>query len=315
MRRPFAAVAVLSTAAATLYLVGCGGSTTPQQTSFKSLSAGEQAAFEGDAVTEVETNISSFVSFDPYGGFGFAHVVPRRGAALAQIIAGKAERPRFQTSGNCNPTLSGDTTDTDGDGIPNNATATFSCNGSSNGVTATESGTLSFADPTPQTADLEFNSNVNLQISETGSTNGDGALSLTGRTALTQTTGTLSESGNLAFDISITNAPNNGSGSLKLTTNNTATYTFTGTAPTVFGSVPDGSFDLTGNWNYNVKSSALTAYMSFSISTPGGLSIMASCQNNGGHIESGEIDIKFTDGTLVKAQYSGCPATPTYSTT
>ena len=313
MRRPFAAVAVLSAAAAALSLAGCGGSTSPSQTNFKSLTAGQQAAFENDATTEVESNISAFASFDPYGGFGFARVAPRRGAGLAQIIASKAVRPRFQTSSSCQPAISGNTNDEDSDGIPDNATATFNCTDTSTGVSVTESGTLGFADPTPTTADLEYTSSVNLSINETGSTSGDASLTLAGQSALTQSTGLLSESGNATLSAAITNAPSNGNGTIKLTTNNTSTYAYSGATLTSFGTRPDGTFNLTGNWSYNVNSSQLTANLSFAVSTPGGLSIMASCTNNAGNIESGEIDIKFGDGTLVKATYSGCPAVPTYS--
>ncbi|HZS62135.1 MAG TPA: hypothetical protein VFA43_22890 [Gemmatimonadaceae bacterium] len=314
MRRPFATVAVLGTATAVFSLVGCGGSTSPSQTNFKSLNAGQQAEFENEAVVEVESNISSFVNFDPYGGFGFARVAPRRGGALAQILAAKAaKRPRFQSSGSCDPTVSGTTTDEDSDNIPDNATATFNCNSSQSGTTVTESGTLSFTDPTPAVSDLEFNSTVNLSIGETGSTDGDLSLSLAGQSALTQSTGLLSDAGNATLNLALTNAPSNGNGTLKLQTQSSATYAFTGAQPVSFGSLPDGTFNLTGNWAYDIKSSTLTANLSFAISTPGGLVITSSCTSNGGNIESGEIDIKFGDGTLVKAVYSGCPVQPTYT--
>ena len=130
---------------------------------------------------------------------------------------------------------------------------------------------------------------------------------------MTQSPGTLSEAGNSAYDIKITNAPNEQDASLTLATNNNATYTYTGSDPTAFGVLRDGSFNLTGNWSYDVSSSPLTTNLSFSVSTPGGLSIKSSCPNNDGHIDSGEIDITFSDGTLVKAQYSGCPAAPSYT--
>lgn len=316
MRRPLAAVAVLSTVAAVFSLVGCGSSTSPSQTPFKSLSAGEQSAVENEAVVEVESNISSFVSFDPYGGFGFGRVAPRRAAGLADMVAGKvAPRPRFQSSGGCSPTVTGDNTDADADGIPTNATATFACDLSSGGDSATETGTLAFADPTPSTADLEYNANVNLALLEMSSSSGTLNLTLTGSSALTQSTGTLSEAGNTNLNLAITNAPSNGNGTLKLKANNNATYTYSGAQLTSFGNLPDGSFNLTGNWSYDINSPQFTANLSFSISTPGGLSIMGSCQNNSGHIQSGEIDIKFADGTLVKAQYTACPTSPSITVT
>ena len=314
MRRPFAAVAVLGTAAAVFSLAGCGSSTSPAQTSFKSLSSTQQTEVENEAVVEVEANISSFANFDPTSGFLFGRVAPRRVAGAAQIVAGKiSQRPRFQSSGGCNPTISGDDTDPDADGIPNNATGTFTCDLSTGGDSSSETGTASFADPTPQTADLEYNASVNLTIAALSASNGDENATLTAQSALTQAPGTLTEAGNSNLNLAITNAPSSGNGTLKLKTNNNATYTYTGADLTSFGSLPDGNFNLTGNWTFDINSSALTANLSFSISTPGGLSIMGSCANNSGRIESGEIDIKFGDGTLVKAQYSACPSQPTIS--
>jgi hypothetical protein len=313
MRRPYAGVAVLSAAAAVFSLAGCGSSTSPAQTSFTSLNTGEQASFEADAVMEVEANIFSFTSSDPYRGFGFARVARRRASGLTQILAGKVtQRPRFQTVG-CQPTISGDTTDADGDGIPDNATSTFGCDTTFTGGSQSQSGTMSFADPTPMTADAEYNSSFNLTVAANSSSIGDASFSLKGQNAVTQSPGTLSEAGNSAYDIKITNAPNEQDASLTLATNNNATYTYTGSDPTAFGVLRDGSFNLTGNWSYDVSSSPLTTNLSFSVSTPGGLSIKSSCPNNDGHIDSGEIDITFSDGTLVKAQYSGCPAAPSYT--
>lgn len=315
MRRSFAA-ATVGTAAAVFSLAGCGGSTAPKQTAFKSLNSEQQAAVENEAVIEVEANVSSFASFDPYQGLGFARVVPRRAAGLAGVVAGKiAQRPRFQSGGGCNPTVTGDATDADADGIPANATATFACDLSSNGDSASETGNLSFADPTPSAADLEYNASVNLTLAQITSSSGDLNLSLTGSSALTQAPGTLTDAGNTNLNFAITNAPSNGNGTLKLKTNSNATYTYTGADLTSFGSLPDGSFDLTGNWSYDVNSAQLTANLTFAVTTPGGLSIKSACANNEGHIDSGEIDIKFGDGTLVKAQYTGCPSEPTITVT
>ncbi len=313
MRRPFATVAVLGTATAVFSLVGCGGSTAPSQTAFKSLSSSEQTAVEDEAVVEVEANISSFANFNPTAGFAFAHAAPRRAAGLAQIVRGKiSQRPRFQTSGTCNPVIAGDTSDADADGIPANASATFACDLSSQGDSSSETGSVTFGDPTPNTADVDYNATVNLTLAALSASSGDENVTLTAQSALTQTTGMLSEQGNTSANLAITNAPNNENGSLKLKTNSNTTYTYSGADLTSFGSLPDGSFNLTGNWSYDVNSPALTANLSFVISTPGGLSIKASCTNNDGRIDSGEIDIKFGDGTLVQATYSGCPTQPTY---
>jgi len=315
MRRPFAAVAVLSTAAAVFSLAGCGSSSTaPNSTNFKSLSQAQQQEFESVAVTEVTANVSSLINLDPYGGFGFSRVAARRGGAMMQLISPKSREPRFQGTGSC-ITTSGDQTDADGDGVPGNATSTWACVTALNPGVDSITGTLTIADPTPNTADLNYNANVNLTLGEHGTGNGDFDFVLTGQSSLTNTAGSISETGNGSFLVTISNSAN-GNGSEKLTTNSTATYTYSGGILTSFGSLPAGTFNLNGNWSFVVTSTNLNANLSFQVSTPGGLSVdQTNCNNNASHIVSGEADIKFGDGTLVKASWTGCPAQPSVTVT
>jgi len=310
MRRPFAAVAVLSTAAAVFSLAGCGSSSTaPNATSFKSLTQAQQQQFETVAVTEVTANVSSLINLNPYSGFGFSRVAARRGGAMMQLISPKSRGPRFQGSGSC-ITNSGDQTDADGDGVPGNATATWACVTALNPGVDSISGTLTIADPTANTADLDYNANVNLALAEHGTSNGDLGFVLKGQSQLTNTAGSISESGNGSFLVTIANSAS-GNGSEKLTTNSTVTYTYSGGLLTSFGSLPAGTFNINGNWSFVVTSTNLNANLSFQVSTPGGLAVdQTNCNNNDGHVVSGEADIKFGDGTLVKAVWSGCPATP-----
>ena len=304
MRRPFAAVAVLSTAAAVLALAGCGSS-NPTGTNFKSLTSAQQAAFENEAVLEVEANVASLATLDPYGGFGFDRVVPRRAGVMFSLIGPKNHAPRFQTS-NC-ITLSGNTADEDSDGVPDNETATWNCVTQLNPGVDSITGTLNIQDPTPTTADLDYNASANLSAAEHGASSGDVAFTLKATSGLTNTAGSINESGNGTFSLTVANN-SNGNGSVKLTTNNTITYTYSGAILTSFGTLPAGTFNLSGNWSYAVTSPNLNANLSFAVSTPGGLSIdPTNCNNNSGHVVSGEADIKFSDGTLVKAVWSGCP--------
>src|SRR5579872_2640659 len=132
--------------AALFALAACGGSTSPSsRTSFKSLDPGEQLVFENDAVLEVESTVSSFVSFDPYSGFGFARV-SSRAASLATLLPGEVkQRPRFQNLGDCQPTLSGDASDADSDGIFANVTSTFDCDTTFTGGSISETGTVTLS--------------------------------------------------------------------------------------------------------------------------------------------------------------------------
>ena len=169
MHRPFAAVAVLSTAAAVLALAGCGSSSTsPSATSFKSLPQAEQTEFEQSAVTEVEASVLSFTSTDPTSLFLFNKVASKRFTG-GMRMAGSKTTPRFQNTTSCS-TESGNSNDEDQDGVVDADSVTFACTDTASGETITENGFFSWGDPTPTTADLEINDAANLQLALTGST-------------------------------------------------------------------------------------------------------------------------------------------------
>lgn len=314
MRRPLAAVAVLGTAAAVFSLAGCGSSTAPGTTNFKSLSSADQQAFETEAVAEVSASVSSMIRLDPYGGFGFDRVAARRGGAMAQLIGSRKPGLLFQGGTQC-ITYSGDQTDPDADGVPNNETATWACVSSLNPGVDSITGTLTISDPTANTADLDYNASANLAFATHGSSVGDESFALKGTSQLTNTAGSVNESGSGTLSLTETNGPD-GNASVKFNTNSTATYTYSGALLTSFGSLPAGTFNLSGNWSFDVTSSKVNANLSFTVSTPGGLSIdQTNCTSNDGSIVSGEADIKFSDGTLVKAVWTGCPASPSVTVT
>jgi hypothetical protein len=166
------------------------------------------------------------------------------------------------------------------------------------------------------TADLEINDAANLQLAVTGSSAGDITLSLVGNAAVKQGSSSLNLQGQWAIDETLANNPQNENGTLKLGANENATYTWTGSAPTVFGTLTAGTVSLTGNWTYDINTTKTTINLSFAVSTPTVLTIdRNACTANSGGIQSGEVDIKFSDGTLVKAQWSGCPAQPSVTVT
>jgi hypothetical protein len=315
MHRPFAAVAVLSAAAAVLALAGCGSSSTsPSQTNFKSLPAAEQAAFEQSAVQEVEASVLSFTSTDPTSLFFFNKVASKRFTGGLRM-AGSKTTPRFQNSQSCS-TESGNANDEDQDGVVDADSITFACTDTASGETITENGFFSWGDPTPNTADLEINDAANLQLALTGSTDGNISLSLVGNAAITQTSSTLNLQGTWAIDETLANNPQNQNGTFKLGANENATFTWTGSAPTYFGTLTAGTVNLSGNWSYDINTTQTTVNLAFSVSTPTVLTIdEQNCTTNSSGIVSGELDIKFADGTLVKAVWTGCPAQPSYTVT
>ena len=314
MRRPFAAVAVLSTAAAILALAGCGSSSTaPNQTNFKSLPAAEQQEFETAAVSEVEASVLSFTSTDPTALFGFNKVASKRFTGGLRM-AGSKTTPRFQSSSNCSSVV-GNSNDEDGDGVVDADSVTIACTDTASGETITENGFWSWGDPTPTTADLEINDAANLQLAVTGSTAGNINLSLVGNAAITQSSSALNLQGTWALDEQLAGNPQGDNGTFKLSANENATFTWTGSTPTLFGSLETGTINLSGNWSYQIQTSKENINLSFSVSTPTVLTIdHTNCSNDGG-IQSGEVDIKFGDGTLVKAVWNGCPAQPSITVT
>lgn len=314
MRRQSGAVALLGTAVAVLSLAACGGSsgTSPSNNvSFKSLSSQQQTAFENEAVAEVEANLLSFTSFDSFDALGFQKVVAHRGNAMFQVLGKKAHAPRFQSNQSCatenpaNPTYNSF-------GIPDTLTITLNCNETVDGVTDVATGTVAYGDPNPSNPGLNYDLGYNLTLAETGSTDGDLNLTLQGTTDVTESGNTLTAAATAALNASITNSSTD-NGTFKLNASDNATYAANSALPTYFGqSLPAGTFNISGNWSYDVTSTNLNANFSFSVSTPnGGLSIDPTCVNNPSNVVSGEADIKFSDGTLVKVQWSQCPASPT----
>jgi hypothetical protein len=315
MRRQFGAIAVLSTAAAVLSLAGCGGSSSPTSSnnasSFKSLPAAEQQQFEEVAEEEVVADVESFTSLDPLAGF-FSRVVPHRTYGALAAFHSKAKGPQLNArqDGNC-VTVTGDLNDEDEDGVVDADTTTENCVGSADGETDTVAGYFAFGDPTPTTADIDITDGANLTIGIASSSDGNIALTLTGSGSVNETPGTLSESGDWALNASINGNPDNDNGTFNLGAKESATYTYSGGLLTSFGTLPPGQFSMTGSWTYVIQSTSANYNLSFTISTPTALSINnTSCTANGEGIQSGEIDMTFTDGTVVALKWSNCPATP-----
>jgi len=312
MRRPFAAVAVFSTAAAVFSLAGCGSSTGTNVTSFKSLPAAEQASFEASAAAEVEASAGSFVSFNPYGSaFGFFNHVAPRARGIELMVHGQAHSPRFQTS-NCTSTETPtNPVDSDNDGVPDTVTINSACAITDTSGSFADTGAVAIGDQTPQSADLDYNASANVVLDINSTSSGSISLNLVGTNQLAEGASSLTNQGAYTLKATIAGNPQGDNGSVKIVANENASYTPTGGAlPTNFDlQFPAGNFTLTGNWQYDVNTSKATGNLAFSVATQGsGLAIdPVNCQNNAGHIVSGTVVFSFSDGTKVTATWGSCP--------
>jgi len=312
MRRPFAAVAVLSTAAAVFSLAGCGSSNSTGVTSFKSLPASEQAAFESSVASEVEVSAGSFVSFDPYSSaFAFFNHVAPRAHGIELMVHGQALSPRFQTS-NCTSSVTPtNPVDSDNDGVPDTVTYASACANTNSSGSFADTGNVTLGDQTPQTGDLDYNAGANVVFDINTTSSGSINLSFVGSNQLTEGASSLTNQGAYTLNATIAGQPQGDNGTVKIVANENASYTPTGGAlPTNFASqFPAGNFTLNGNWHYDVNTSKATANLTFSVATQGsGLAIdPVNCVNNAGHIVSGTVVFTFSDGTKVTASWGNCP--------
>jgi hypothetical protein len=310
MRRQLITIAVLGTAAA-LSLAGCGSSTSPKsQTGFKSLPATEQQVFEHSTVTEVEASIESLTSPNPYAGLGFDRVAGKRFTGGFQLMHLEGA-PRFQGTSVCS-SVRGNMVDEDSDGVVDTVITTLICHSTSGGSTFDITGNFAYGDPTPTTPDLNIDAGVNLTLTEANSTTGNASLTLSGSSSIVEpAAGTINLQDSWVLNDSLSNNPNGDNGTFKLTSNENATFAYSGPLQTSFGSLLAGTFSVTGDWTWLVQTSKVNVDLKFTVSTPTPLLIDPNtCTANIAGIQSGVLVIKFEDGATVTAKWDQCPSSP-----
>jgi hypothetical protein len=179
--------------------------------------------------------------------------------------------------------------DTDHDGIPDSLAETYGsdCSETTDGNTETISGSLSFADATPNTPGLAYNSDINnFSIQESGSS-GNFSLMLNGTLNVGETLSSITEAANYSFNFSETVSPNP-SVTEAVMENLNATYSFPATSTLLLEGdpLPAGTFSIAGTESFTINS---TAY-SFAVATPTPLSVDPACTTG---VTAGVLTVTF----------------------
>lgn len=289
-RRLEFAVVVLVAGTAISILTACGSSSNtgpsngPPPDSVKQQIAqgvAEEISSGVQSLTQIGVN-SLFGSFLPSGDVQAA--AERR--ALASVGAGFVRRQPVRASDlgpNCPTVAPAVPADADGDGVPDQATYTFiaaNCMDPEDGLTVT--GMLSIADPTPQTASLDYTATVD-SLTATFST---AQLEIGGNVAVAETPGQITLQVNDTLKATETSPQQTSNG---LTENVNATYTFPAGETLLVENdpVPAGTLSLTGNLTYYIGAQTY----SFTAATTTDLTIDPNCDSS---VTAGVVTVTFT---------------------
>ncbi len=293
-RRPHSAISVLVAGATLAAFVACSGSsnnggmtgtnTTPPPQAVQSEVASAVAS-------EVASQVQSLTNFglDPF--LVSLNRVSNHRTAVAALSQLMKHRTHRLDTGDCPTVTPPDPTDTDGDGIPDSVTYTFTaanCTLSSEGTTLVYSGGISIADATPTIPGLAYRESINnINLQETSSSE-DVTVTYNGSVAVGETLSSITEAVNYTFGAAVTGT-SNGPENLTFAENLTETYSFpaTNTLLVEGDALPAGTLTLTGSETVTLNS---TVY-NFTVSTPTALSVDQGCATA---ITAGVITVTFT---------------------
>jgi hypothetical protein len=283
-----------SALAGSLLILGmsaCGDSSNPSGATVLSVTETNDIA---DAVgDEVDQAVGSITS---------------EGAAFN--VASRQSATAFCTPPGCGCATVNNTTDTDADGAPDDATFTFALPACSftgfRGGTLEITGTINISDPTPNGADFNYLATLtDFQFKLTSP--------LTVRTFTATRNGTRALSGNAA-GVSLSNtitlvrsAPNRADATIS----HNLLLSFTPAAGEVLAlgqPLPNGTFTKSGSFTW----SRGTITRTFTVTTVVPLVWDASCTTDR-KIVSGEIHATLADGGYIKTVWTGCGLEPTRS--
>lgn len=276
-----------------LGLTACSDSTTP--TTGAVISAAETSDIGAAEADEVDQSVGALTVEGAAAG-----AASLRSAASFSVAA-------FTPGGSSCATVS-NTTDTDGDGAPDDATFTFALPACSftgfRGGTLEITGTVGISDPTPDAADFNFLATLtDLQFKFT---NPDATRTFTavrnGTRALTANAAGASLSNNITVVRSVP-----GKSDATITHNLLLTFIPASGESLALGQpLPNGTFTKSGNFTWSRDGVART----FTVTTVTPLVWDASCTTDR-KISSGEIRATLGDGGYIRTVWTACGVDPT----
>jgi hypothetical protein len=227
---------------------------------------------------------------------------------FAPSMVRPAGAPPMRVNGPC-PVVSS-TTDTDGDGVPDDATYSYTglpdCGYSDSTGSAELTGSVRITDPS--TTQVGYNATLtNLLLSSTGS-GYSFSIKLNGTQNVLGDAANVTLSHHLTTDLSATGNNQNVTGRLDENWN-VAFAAAQGSAVAMDSPLPSGTFNVNGSFSYNVNGESF----SFSVATQTALQYDASCQSSY-QFSSGELRATVNSNSgnaYIQIQYTGCGVTPT----
>ncbi|HTS87356.1 MAG TPA: hypothetical protein VMG41_02605 [Gemmatimonadales bacterium] len=327
--------------AGVLALGACGGSSSGPKSN-TTITQSEAAAIgsaASDQVAGLTASLTSFSVPDPTGGV-FTSSVPTRFRTASRLIMSMATLvpasrraaliKLLGSTGACDPTITGDTTDADGNGIPANVTFTFTSGnctivsvdtaGPGGPVTKTSigmTGSWHLQDLGSPTVLWGYNFGLgNWTLNEADSSaSGENSFSLgiNGSTGASVQTSTGSTGSNFVYAYTVNNSK-----LYQLGVNWNVGFTPAGSATidTSAATLPSGEFTISGSygWSSTDVSTGANGTWAFSLSATSPLSYDGSCTSDP-PFDGGVIQGAITGGTNAgfTITYSGCGVSPQVS--
>ena len=304
-------------------VAACGGDSGPAaSTTVSSVQAAVLGAEASGQVGDIAAGLASFdFSGGSLGGGAFSRKALRgRMTTLERVVPA---RYRGQLAmlrrdlGGCDPAVAGDTTDSDGDGIENNATYTFTAANCfyqdtlGNGFAVTGSVSVQDTDggATLFGFAIDFNHLKVLFYSDSASAGFD----WDGIHTATVTSATASTSQNFTARFRVNDRPVYSSryawGMVYTPDNGTID-------PATQQTLPDGTFDLTGAFGWSGAYGQADGDWSFNVSTPTPLHWSSSCEGQDPPFDAGQLNASINGRSNIgfTADYTACGTPPVINT-
>lgn len=275
---------------------------TPPNGGGSTVTQAEATSTAGAVNDELVSSVGTLTVGGAVGYASFGSVSP---ASLSAGLSAQAAKP------GCVTVSPSPVVDTDGDGVPDNATYTFDCSRDGALFASSKTGTVQISDPSATAGVWGFDSNIDLTESTTNKLKGITVTDVrTGSRSPRKTGDQIVQSHNITTKRSVT-------GESDATIQNQWNLTFTATTPgsIVMGSaLPAGSIQLAGSYSFTRDAVTRT----WTASTPTPLGYDPGCTSDL-KIVSGKLVLTLSGtasgGGTLEVVYNACGTDPTVTRT